>query len=408
MKLTNEQALIANSTDDYIRVRALAGTGKTSTAIERIKVMDSVDPVKKVFMFTRAAQYAFEQKLNKEQLVHRPTVSTIHKESLGLVNDYLNSKGLASYKISNSAFKQAAGKAYYRVTNEIPKSRDIEDVIRMYELKLHGSNYGFLPGGRAGLEQLNEISEEYLKIKDEWGVFDYSDIILTALDLIKPVDGEIIIDEAQDLTPLQKNFLDEITGNQQMLILDPNQNIYGFAGVDPKAGLWTDRDYKEFTLTKSFRSSKAVCDFANQLLDGDKLKTDIPGGSVNWIDSPASITEQSKKILPLLQPGDAVLARYRRYIDVFIEQVDWKYSKLYGVNLESDIANSRLWSTGSVHWSKGKEYNNVFILGFNSEGFDINTSDEEKRLFYVGATRAKNNLTICFTDNGNGKPWGIQ
>ena len=49
----------------------------------------------------------------------------------------------------------------------------------------------------------------------------------------------------------------------------------------------------------------------------------------------------------------------------------------------------------TIHKSKGKEFDNVFLM---LDDFDIST-DEKKRLLYVGMTRAKRNLTIHL--NGN-------
>ena len=49
----------------------------------------------------------------------------------------------------------------------------------------------------------------------------------------------------------------------------------------------------------------------------------------------------------------------------------------------------------TLHKSKGREFNNVFIL---YEG-NSNLSDEEKRLLYVGMTRAKQNLYIHYSSD---------
>jgi DNA helicase-2/ATP-dependent DNA helicase PcrA len=59
----------------------------------------------------------------------------------------------------------------------------------------------------------------------------------------------------------------------------------------------------------------------------------------------------------------------------------------------------------TLHASKGLEFKYVFIIGFEKgqiplehEGIDI---EEEKRLFYVGVTRAKNFLEILKTQSRN-------
>ena len=56
----------------------------------------------------------------------------------------------------------------------------------------------------------------------------------------------------------------------------------------------------------------------------------------------------------------------------------------------------------TVHASKGKEYNIVFIIGANESNFPLSYAKteediaEERRLFYVGMTRAKKKLYISY------------
>lgn len=56
----------------------------------------------------------------------------------------------------------------------------------------------------------------------------------------------------------------------------------------------------------------------------------------------------------------------------------------------------------TVHQAKGLEWNTVFIICLNDGRFPSNRSldseqeEEERRLFYVAVTRAKNNLFLCF------------
>lgn len=56
----------------------------------------------------------------------------------------------------------------------------------------------------------------------------------------------------------------------------------------------------------------------------------------------------------------------------------------------------------TVHQAKGLEWNTVFIICLNdgrfpsSRSLDSEQEEEERRLFYVAVTRAKNNLFLCF------------
>lgn len=48
---------------------------------------------------------------------------------------------------------------------------------------------------------------------------------------------------------------------------------------------------------------------------------------------------------------------------------------------------------GTIHSSKGLEYDNVFLVGVDSTSFQL-TSEESRNLYYVGITRAKYNLVV--------------
>lgn len=50
---------------------------------------------------------------------------------------------------------------------------------------------------------------------------------------------------------------------------------------------------------------------------------------------------------------------------------------------------------GTIHSSKGLEYNTVFVMGVNSKLFPLG-SEEMNNLFYVACTRAKNHLFVYF------------
>ena len=48
---------------------------------------------------------------------------------------------------------------------------------------------------------------------------------------------------------------------------------------------------------------------------------------------------------------------------------------------------------GTIHSSKGLEYDNVFLFNVNDYSFKLNKEDQWN-LYYVGVTRAKTNLVI--------------
>lgn len=65
----------------------------------------------------------------------------------------------------------------------------------------------------------------------------------------------------------------------------------------------------------------------------------------------------------------------------------------------------------TLHASKGLEFSHVFIIGVNNGLIPLNPKkeaeeEEERRLFYVGLTRAKESLELSYyTSPGPGLTW---
>jgi len=57
----------------------------------------------------------------------------------------------------------------------------------------------------------------------------------------------------------------------------------------------------------------------------------------------------------------------------------------------------------SIHASKGLEFEHLYVIGLEEEFFpllgDGCNMEEERRLGYVAITRAKSDLTLCYTDS---------
>jgi ATP-dependent DNA helicase RecQ len=78
--------------------------------------------------------------------------------------------------------------------------------------------------------------------------------------------------------------------------------------------------------------------------------------------------------------------KYRSDLEIFIRES--RLEDLYAV--QGDVI-----LVSTIHKAKGKEFENVFLMLNN---FDILT-EENKRLLYVGFTRAKSNLTIHYNSH---------
>ena len=77
---------------------------------------------------------------------------------------------------------------------------------------------------------------------------------------------------------------------------------------------------------------------------------------------------------------------------------------------EGDILPEKEIFLSTIHSAKGLEYDTVYLINVNKDKFPGKSSvsgtllEEERRLFYVGATRARRFLSVMFVENYGLKP----
>lgn len=145
------------------------------------------------------------------------------------------------------------------------------------------------------------LMRSYEEAKTARGVIDFEDVLLYVGDMIHsnpPVADEIrrqyrrfVVDEYQDVSPLQQFVLDQWLGDRDELCVvgDPSQTIYSFTGATPHHLLSFRKAYPkavEVRLVRDYRSTPQVVSLANALLAdragrgfaGLELKAQRPSG----------------------------------------------------------------------------------------------------------------------------------
>ncbi len=135
----------------------------------------------------------------------------------------------------------------------------------------------------AGVErrQVADVMRAYEEAKTDAVVLDFEDILLLLADMIGR-HGEVgeqirrqyrhfVVDEYQDVSPLQQFLLDQWLGGREELCVvgDPAQTIYSFAGASPRHLLDFPRTHPEATvvrLVRDYRSTPQVVNLANGLM----------------------------------------------------------------------------------------------------------------------------------------------
>jgi len=132
-----------------------------------------------------------------------------------------------------------------------------------------------------------EIIKEYLKrlhdYKKEKGLYDFQDIALLSIDIVKKNDDvrkelkgsfkQIMIDEYQDTNDIQENFISMIENNNVYMVGDIKQSIYRFRNANPyifksKYDKYAKNDGGlKIDLVKNFRSREEVLSNINEIFN---------------------------------------------------------------------------------------------------------------------------------------------
>jgi DNA helicase-2/ATP-dependent DNA helicase PcrA len=131
----------------------------------------------------------------------------------------------------------------------------------------------------------------YEDVKTERGVIDFEDALLLLAAMLAEDHGvaqtvrnqyrHFVVDEYQDVSPLQQYLLDQWLGGRHELCVvgDPAQTIYSFAGASPHHLLDFARTHpgaRLVRLTRDYRSSPQVVTVANRLLVSARRPGDPP------------------------------------------------------------------------------------------------------------------------------------
>lgn len=111
------------------------------------------------------------------------------------------------------------------------------------------------------------IVDRFKRLKERTGKHDYTDILEASLELDYSGIDFLIVDEAQDLTPLMWAIVNKMGkyASRTVLAGDDMQSIYSFRGASPTDFLMQRKDAKVFHLSKSYRLPEEVRKFSDQI-----------------------------------------------------------------------------------------------------------------------------------------------
>ena len=212
------------------------GTGKTETLVAKTAAILAARGHPLVVTFTRAAAAELVQRLGT--LRHQATVKTCHALAFQLFRHY-GGKGSVRRRLFHSTMERDAVLRRVQVQWHRQHSRPLPWTLQELSMVIHR-------GKIAGPHTADEAAmlALYAQIKGPYRL-DFQDLLLETtallqahpawLSLYQQRFSHVLVDEAQDLDPLQARFIAQFVPPHDALtlFLDPDQAIYGFAGADP-------------------------------------------------------------------------------------------------------------------------------------------------------------------------------
>lgn len=307
--LSDEQNAIVNHSHGHAKVSAVAGSGKTTTMIARVKWLleQGADSRRLlIVMFNVSAKRQFENRLTElleDTPYDVPEVRTFHSLGLKITNSLEQTGDLpkltlqtneATIKImAQAALNYAMRRQGVRkvdvnakaITDEFISFIDLvkSDVLPPFD---KFQQMGF-PNKQGFFVQAYNLYENR---RGEFKSRTFSDVIRDPVMAIRGNESlyqrytdkfdHIIIDEYQDINEIQQLMIRQLAGNraQVMAVGDVDQCIYAWRGAQPKYMLSKfENDFGETTvypLTRTYRFGHQLSLIANHSISHNKLRDD--------------------------------------------------------------------------------------------------------------------------------------
>lgn len=376
--LDDDQRAAATAPRGPVAIIAGAGTGKTRTITYRIAhlIDQGFATTNSVLALTYTSRAAGEMRDRLASMnIGGVQAMTFHAAARRQLRYFWPQiAGDVKWKLLDSVFPVVA-RAARSVTNAPSKDtiRDLLNEIEWAKSSLLGAD-GYaayvdsidrtppLPA-----EQVAEVYRRYeqLKTSDEGMHLDFSDLLLHVAGAMEnaPAVAEefrqryrtFVVDEYQDVTPLQQRVLEGWLGDRDDLTVvgDANQTIYSFTGATPQYLLDFSRHFPNahvVKLQRDYRSTPQVTTLANQVIGAAKgriagtrlelqgMREPGPEPIFREFESdPAEAREIAGQILTLLDQG--VPAK--------------EIAVLYRINAQSAVLEQALADAGIAYQVRG-------------------------------------------------------
>ena len=382
---TQEQLAIveaSTSSSDNLLVSALAGAAKTST----LKLIANANPgVNMLYL-------AFNKRIVTEMQHDLPrncAAKTLHSLGLAAWSDSIGTRAKTDFGKMGELFRETI-----RDLNKDDTAAAWKSMGFVLKSVGQGKGAGYVPDSIEGDYKHTRLLDDFMMEQSlpeepsplEWGLIryisaesivaghagqvDFDDMVFlpTVFRAVFPRYALILVDEAQDLSPLNHAMLSKLVKKRIIAVGDQNQAIYGFRGAS-EAGMsdMQERfDMTELTLSCSFRCPQAVVEHVQWRAphmtwwDGNPTEGVVATRAVwSLADLPESCAIICRNNAPLFSMAIQLL-QFGRYPNLWGNDVAKALIKTMntlgnpGTDREDALAALRVWHEGQMKRARSK------------------------------------------------------
>ena len=262
-------------------------------------------------------------------------------------------------------------------------------------------------------EAVRRFAQKYEEVKSKANAIDFEDMLIYSADVLENSENlrqhycnkhpYVLVDEFQDISPADFRLISQLSKNL-FAVGDDDQAIYGFRGGDSEImqTFYNRGDVTKYKITRNYRSTSSLVKHAKSLIvhnDPNRISKNLraPNSTQSRVEflgtTPLTIKGALLEELKELR-NVAILARN----DDEVQEI----KEILRI-CSSEVRKKTVVST--IHKAKGQEYEKVILMvnaldiwgtgsPYVSLPDDRNEITEERRVFYVAVTRAKQELVI--------------
>ena len=244
------------------QVIAGPGSGKTFVTVHRILHLiteQGVDPARiLVITFTKAAALEMQERFFRLTQPKRPPVrfGTFHAVFYHILKQSARYQG---YSIMTESEKRKQIRQIVRMYSRFAsvQEEDLEELTALVSNRKTGAKQKKTAIQNITEEDIGFLVKEYESYQQEFGQMDFDDIMILCHRLLASETDTlarwqeqfqyILVDEFQDISPLQYEIVKMLAAPQHNLFIvgDDDQSIYGFRGASPDSMQQFGRDYPQ-------------------------------------------------------------------------------------------------------------------------------------------------------------------